>query len=147
MIIYLILKIYIYKFLFQKFIASFSSVIGSILYPLSFNIIIIPSNASTVCSFSCTNKTNSSLFLPFKRTLLTILSVVDFQSSVSKFQSHTKNPFSTNILYDSSGVFGLLPYGILIKFEVSPVISSNVFLHIENSSSVDCGVLYNVFTS
>lgn len=97
MIIYLILKIYIYKFLFQKFIASFSSVIGSILYPLSFNIIIIPSNASTVCSFSCTNKTNSSLFLPFKRTLLTILSVVDFQSSVSKFQSHTKNPFSTNI--------------------------------------------------
>lgn len=72
---------------------------------------------STVCSFSCTNKTNSSLFLPFKRTLLTILSVVDFQSSVSKFQSHTKNPFSTNILYDSSGVFGLLPYEFLLNLK------------------------------
>ena len=141
------LNIFNYKFWFQKFIASLSSVIGSIWYPLSFNTIIICSNASTVCFFSCINKTKSSLFLPFNRTLLIILSVVDFQSSVSKFQSHNKNPFSTNILYDSSGVYGLLPYGILIKFDVSPVISLNVSLHVENSSNVDFGVLYNVFTS
>ena len=52
-------------------------------------------------------------------------------------------------LYISGSNFGKdeSKISVTIGGQKTPVISSNVFLHIENSSSVDCGVLYNVFTS